>query len=1492
MFHKTLKTNLSITLLFATFTIFLLFSCKKERMAKKMPPSVSSYLYAYTSGTISKAANIRLRFTKSVINSELIGNALENGVLQFAPDIKGVAHWEDDRTVIFEPAEWMESKTTYVAKVQLKKLFSDVPKEANSFEFDFRTKDQFMDLTVAGLEAEDPSDLKIQRLKGTLYTSDLAEAEKIENILTAKQNGQKLDIKWEHDENGLDHNFYVENVIRTAKESKVELTWNSKSIGLRKKGSQDVSIPSINVFKLMNAQIVQGKEQFIALNFSDPLRMSQNLDGLIKIQGFNGSMKYIIDGNQIRVYPSKRLTGEKEITIQSSVKNSANAKMGNKAFWKLQFEALKPQVRLVGTGTVMPESEGLIFPFEAVGLNSVDIEIFKIFDGNILQFLQTNQLEGQRQLERVGKVLMQKKFDLSDLNPEASLSNWSRYAIDLKPLIEKDPNAIYQVRIGFRQNYTNYNCGKEETANSEDLTVVEAAVGSDGEIKSIWNESYRYYDGYRYSHRKDPCFKAYYRPQNFVRQNVLASNIGLIAKRGKDGSLFVATTDLRTTEPIPNVQLDFYDYAQQLIETVYADGDGTANILLKKKPFVLVATNNAQKGYLRLLDPSSLSLSRFDVSGVQNQKGLKGYIYGERGVWRPGDSLYLNFVLEDKLGKLPTNHPINFELYDARGQLQQKFTSSENVSNIYPLTVSTSSDSPTGNWRAVVKAGGATFSKNLKIETIKPNRLKVNLDFGKETLSVADKNLEGNLQVNWLHGAPAQNLAAKVEVQVKSVKTKFNKFKEYIFDDPARSFSAEPQVIFDGKVDPSGSAKVKAAINVSNAAPGKLRAQFKSRAFEQSGDFSIDNFGMEYHPFESYTGIFLPKNSYNQKRFGIGKEGKIEVVAVDKEGNPLKGRKLKMGVYRVNWRWWWDRNNGSEESKYNTSTHYGALEKAEITTNSKGEGVWRDYFYSGYPWNDGKGQNREAAAMLNFTSNKDVYNVGETVELKVPATENGRCLISIESGSRVIESYWKDAKAGENKFQFYATKEMSPNVYAYVTLIQAHGQAKNDLPMRMYGVIPIKVEDPKTKLAPVLKMAEVLAPEEKVKIQVTEKDGNAMAYTIDLVDDGLLDLTRFKTPNPWNSFYAREALGVKTWDLYNQVLGAYGGELERVLSIGGDGEVNPANAKKNANRFKPVVKHLGPFFLKKGGKDIHEITIPNYVGSVRTMVVASNNGAYGSAEKTTPVRKPLMILATLPRVLGPTETLRLPVNVFAMEDKVKNVTVTVEEQSGLVDVLGGSSRSISFAKPGDDMVFFDLQVKENIGVAKFKITAEGAGERAYQEIEIEVRNPNPRVTEVLDKTLDPNGIWSENFEALGMYGTNEGILELSNIPPLNLGRRMEYLLRYPHGCIEQTTSSGFPQLYVDRLLELDESQKRRVSDNIKATIKRIKQFQIGSGRFSYWPGGNYASDWGTNYAGHFLLEAQKLGYNLPPNLIDRWKKAQAKTARNWRQAQPIYLGPR
>ena len=197
--------------------------------------------------------------------------------------------------------------------------------------------------------------------------------------------------------------------------------------------------------------------------------------------------------------------------------------------------------------------------------------------------------------------------------------------------------------------------------------------------------------------------------------------------------------------------------------------------------------------------------------------------------------------------------------------------------------------------------------------------------------------------------------------------------------------------------------------------------------------------------------------------------------------------------------------------------------------------------------------------------------------------------MSIENGSKVLESRWINTKKGITAYSFKATAAMAPTVYAFVTLIQPHNTDKTDLPIRMYGVAAVNVEDPKTRLEPIVNMPKELKPEENVTIEVREKSGRPMAYTIALVDDGLLDLTRFKTPDPWSTFYAREALGVQTFDIYDQVLGAYGGQLERVLNIGGDKAGKGKNAQK-ANRFKPVVMSYGPF-LSSGFPQKHTITL-------------------------------------------------------------------------------------------------------------------------------------------------------------------------------------------------------------------------------------------------------------------------------------------------------------
>ena len=389
-----------------------------------------------------------------------------------------------------------------------------------------------------------------------------------------------------------------------------------------------------------------------------------------------------------------------------------------------------------------------------------------------------------------------------------------------------------------------------------------------------------------------------------------------------------------------------------------------------------------------------------------------------------------------------------------------------------------------------------------------------------------------------------------------------------------------------------------------------------------------------------------------------------------------------------------------------------------------------------------------------------------------------------------------------------------------------------------------------------------------------------MTYTLAVVDEGLLDLTRFRTPDPWNKFYAREALGVKTWDLYDNVIGAYGSRIERLLAVGGDAEAE--GGKDNdarANRFIPVVKFLGPFTMN-GGSQEHRFIMPQYIGSVKTMVVAGYEGAYGSAEKATPVRKPLMVLATLPRVLGPEEKLKLPITLFTMDPNIKSIQIDVKA-SGPLTV---SQPSQTVKMTGADMTLdFDLAVGTLIGVGKIEVKATSGNFTSTDVIEINIRNPNPPVTIVEEAIVEAGKTWNVSVPVPGMAGTNTAVLEVSSLPLINLGQRMKYLLQYPYGCIEQTTSAAFPQLYLDQVKALTDGEKMAIQNNVKSAVERLRLFVTRDGGFAYWPGGEDSESWASTYAGHFLVEAESKGYVVPSDMIRRWRKYLRNKAQAWRK---------
>ena len=351
--------------------------------------------------------------------------------------------------------------------------------------------------------------------------------------------------------------------------------------------------------------------------------------------------------------------------------------------------------------------------------------------------------------------------------------------------------------------------------------------------------------------------------------------------------------------------------------------------------------------------------------------------------------------------------------------------------------------------------------------------------------------------------------------------------------------------------------------------------------------------------------------------------------------------------------------------------------------------------------------------------------------------------------------------------------------------------------------------------------------------------------------------------------YETEALGVRTWDLFDEVIGAFSGRFSPVASIGGDQE--NIVAAKNDNRFNPVVKFLGPFTLKKGSFS-HKITLPMYVGSVRVMVVAGHDGAYGATDKTVAVKAPLMVLSTLPRTVSEGEAFTLPVNVFAMEDDVRDVTVRIAAE-GPVRIEGPASTSLSFSKAGDKVARFHI-VTTGEGTAKFTVNASGNGHKAHETVALSVGNPNPVIRLTAREKVDPGK--HASFEA----GTG-GTLELAVFPALDAAAVASYMGDYPYECSEQLSARGLALLHL--LPQLGDADAAKAKERIPAIISKLYARQNGDGGFLYWPGARAADPWVSSMAGAFLSEASGKGFPIEKGVLRAWTKYQKEQCRIFRR---------
>ncbi|MEN8153271.1 MAG: MG2 domain-containing protein, partial [Acidobacteriota bacterium] len=1224
----------------------------------------------------------------------------------------------------------------------------------------------------------------------------------------------------------------------------------------------------------------QGESPGIEVRFSDILDPSQDIEGLVSI---TPDLKI----SSKSVNKSIFITGGFEFGKHYSVKVSGiKSKWGNKIEKDLvrgiDFEDKKPQVSFVNEGIFLPTVNEQKIGFKTINISNVKVIVKRVFESNLGQFLQTETLAGSKKrtsgfnyynMNRVGVQVAEKT-----LNIGKEKNRWLVHQLDLKKLIKQDEKGIFIIELSFTRKDMLYRGLKKKRSYYYG--------------KDYYSNPNSY--GYLYRHGK-------------IFKPVIQSDIGLTYKRGS-GQHFVLTTDLVDSSPMGNVNITLRTFQNQVLSSKRSDSDGKTFFKdIKEKVFYIEGEKDGQRSIIK---PSEMgwNLSSFDTGGVISKKDkTRVFIYTERGVYRPGDNINLSLIARNSDNTFPENHPVILQLFNPRNQLIKKIVQKKGEDGFYNFYLKTKESDPTGNWRAKLLVGGTTFFHTLKIETVVPFKLKVKIDLEKPGLDFNDKALDLTLRSNYLFGTPSSFLDAETSIALKSRYRIFNKFHGFLFSNEILKFKYFKTNIFEGKLDKNGLADVKWTLPELKNVPSAITAEITAKVYEKGGRATTNTRIIPIDPYKLYVGLEKPRFRYGYST--VGSPVKINSILVSKDGDPVSGRSLKYKIYKNSRYWWWEYDSLTDFKVKYKKDHYTRLLKEgivitkkfpvpiEFTPEDSGEyfievkenlsdSHTSGFFFSSYYWGETPEGTKSAGTVL-LKSNKKLYNPGDTAVISFPKPGKGTALITIEKGDTILKAWTeklKDDGKKETAVEIPVTNEFLPNVYISVSIIQPHSQTLNDRPIRVYGTIPVLVEENQTHQYIDIKTADRFEPNKKFSIEIQTRDKKATQMTVAIVDEGLLDLTRFITPDPWKNFFKKQKLGISTFDIFSHVIGANKGDIRRLFSIGGDITAEESYrssqlSPKKAKRFKPVALFKGPFKTDENGYKKLTFKMPNYNGSVRIMAISSIGNRYGKKEKTIPVKTDLMLLPTLPRVLAPGDEIVVPVSVFALNKNIRDVRVSIKTK-GPLTITGKKEKEIVFSRTGEKDTNFTFRVGPSVGKASILLQARSGKFKTSQETEFAIRPSSPRIYSSIMKECTPGNSIEITIPNNGIKGTNRASLSISRKAKLNIENRISWLIHYPYGCIEQTVSAVFPQLYLRKFIESSSIDTGEIDTNINYGIERLRRFLLPSGGLAYWPGNKDFTVWGTNYAFHFLIEAKKRGYNIPEDLysrVIRFQKSRALT---------------
>ena len=1433
-----------MTLAVVVFLLVLLNACNR---------STVSLDYTNAKDEVPVLGNLTFRFSQPLVKDSMLDQWDSTQYVEFEPKIPGRFRWEHPDELVFSPSQPLAPATNFKAILNNDILqHSSFGRLKKPDDLTFHTPDLLLNNANATWVLQDEnSNVALPQVE--LEFNYPVNPASLKDKLTIQVDGQPMNYSLQT-LSVSDHialrlvNLKMEDKTLSAKIAVDKgLLPDGGTNGLKEKIELSSSIPS--PFVLTVGEVTtehDGETGTIHVQTSQQVMAS----GLAAAIAFSPAVKFTAEPSEDGfVIHSDAFDQSKSYTLNLSkgLRGRIGGILHEEYSTNVTFGELQPSVSFANSKGVYLSGKGAQnIEVKIVNVPKVKIIISKIYENNLLQ-------AGQGSYEP-------KETSTGDDQPES----------DYQPADNTDAtigDIIYEKVVDTR---TLPKSADNTTNRLLNLNITDKLP----EFKGIYHVAIRSTKDY------------WVRDSRFVSM----SDIGLIAREGKD-KILVFANSIKTAGAISGASVQAYGANNQLLGIGTTGADGVAEIAYTRKEFagfrpaMIIAKTADDFNYLPF-NTTRVNTSRFEVGGRRNNpSGLDAFIYPERDIYRPGERVNFAVIIRDRQWKSPGELPVLLKFLLPNGKELKSFRKTLNAQGSIDGSVDIAESAITGSYSLEVYTSNDVLlaTQPFRIEDFIPDRIKVTVQLDKPLLEAGDIAQLNIHAVNFF-GPPAANRNYECEIQVHQHQFNPKNYNNYNFSLSDQS-SLFDKTVRQGKTDEQGNAVEKYEVPAIFKNIGVLKALFFSTVFDETG-----------RPVSRSTSVDI----YTQPVFfGVADDGyyfyplnqavEFPLIALDRTEKVLNGASARVQVIKHEYHTvltksgdYFRYESQKEDKLINSSlvtvsgegTKYSFVPRSpgdyELRVSIPGSNsyVSRDFYSFGAWGGDNNSFEVNNEGHIDIALEKSGYYTGENVSAFFKTPFDGRMLVTMET-DKVVSYQYVDVDKRQAHVTLPLTADDIPNVYITATLVKPH--EVSDIPLTVaHGFQSVKVEAKDRKI-PVEIHAEA-SVRSHTHQKVTVKAAPGSMVTLAAVDNGVLQVTDFNTPDPYAHFYAKRALEVTPYDIYPLLFP----EVRAALSTtGGDADwdmkkrVNPMPSK----RVKLLSYWSGIAQADGSGEAEFQFDIPQFSGQVRLMAVASKNEGFGSASANMTVADPIVLSSALPRFMSPGDTVTMPVTISNTTSSGTSADVHLK-LTGALRAIGDQQQSVEIAAGSEGRAVFRLAAAPTIGIGKVTVDVNGKGEHFTDETEIGIR---PAAS--LQKTTGSGAVAGGSSQPvnwnIGDYipSSIDYQLVVSKSPAAELGPWLSRLVEYPYGCTEQVVSAAFPQLYFGDLADLvrsrnvDANQRSYANTNIQEAIRKIKMRQLYNGAVTLWDDEGTENWWATIYAAHFLLEAQKAGFDVDKGLL-------------------------